>query len=350
MILPPCPIDTKAADPASMPITRSRSPRRTRTVVLFAYDDCQSLDVTGPLEVFNLTNVGTGVTHYRIVLASPRGGEIRSNSGLRMAGTIALADLPRAVDTFLIVGGNDAGLRGVANDTATLDQLRKLSQRARRFGSVCTGAFLLGAAGLIEGRRVTTHWDSCSLLAEMFPKARVVPDAIYVADGALYTSAGITAAMDLALALVEADLGARIALSVARHLVVFLRRSGGQSQFSSTLAAQASASHRLRELLNWIVENPTADLTLPTLATRANMSERSLTRHFRKATGGSPGLFVEAARLDRARLLLEETDWQVTKLARACGFGSVDALQRTFMRRLDTTPREYRRRFAGAQR
>jgi transcriptional regulator GlxA family with amidase domain len=334
-----------------MPVTRSRtrSPRRTRTVVLFAYDGCQSLDVTGPLEVFNLTNLGSGVTHYQIVLASPRGGEIRCNSGLRIAGTVALSDL-RSVDTFLIVGGNEAGLRGVANDTAALELLRKLAQRARRFGSVCTGAFLLGAAGLIEGRRVTTHWDSCALLAEMFPTARVVPDAIYVADGALYTSAGITAAMDLALALVEADLGARLALSVARHLVVFLRRSGGQSQFSATLAAQASASHRLRELLNWIVENPTADLTLPALATRANMSERSLTRHFRKTTGGSPGVFVEAARLDRARLLLEETDWQITKLAHACGFGSVDAFQRTFMRRLDTTPREYRRRFAGAQR
>src|SRR4029078_12755739 len=137
-----------------------------------------------------------------------------------------------------------------------------------------------------------------------------------------------------------ADLGARLALSVARHLVVVLRRSGGQSQFSATLAAQASASHRLRELLSWIVENPNADLTLPALATRANMSERSLTRHFRKATGGSPGVFVEAARLDRARLLLEETDRQIKKLARPRGIGSADTLQRTFMRRLDTTPRE----------
>ena len=333
-----------------MPNTRSRtrSPRRTRTVVLFAYDGCQSLDVTGPMEVFNLTNLGSGVTHYRIILASMRGGEIRCNSGLRIAGTVALEDLPRSIDTFLIVGGNESGLRAAANESATLEQLRKLAQRARRFGSVCTGAFLLGAAGLIDGRRVTTHWETCAQLAEMFPTARVVPDAIYVQDGGLYTSAGITAAMDLALALVEADLGARVALSVARHLVVFLRRSGGQSQFSSTLAAQASASHRLRELLNWIVENPTADLTLPALATRANMSERSLTRHFRKTTGGSPGVFVEAARLDRARLLLEETDWQITRLARACGFGSVDALQRTFARRLDTTPREYRRRFTGA--
>jgi transcriptional regulator GlxA family with amidase domain len=298
--------------------------------------------------VFNLANIRSGVVHYRIVIASPLGGEIRCNSGLCIAGTVALADVPRPVDTLLIVGGNEAGLRGVAKEAATLDQLRKLSQRARRYGSVCTGAFLLGAAGLIDGRRVTTHWDSCTTLAAMFPTADVIPDAIYVEDGALYTSAGITAAMDLALALVESDLGARLALSVARHLVIFLRRSGGQSQFSATLAAQAHASHRLRELLNWIVENPAADLTLPALATRANMSERSLTRHFRKATGESPAVFIESARLDRARSLLEETDWQIARLARECGFGSVDALQRTFVRRLDTTPREYRRRFAGA--
>ena len=331
-----------------MPPARSRSPRRARTVVLFAYDGCQSLDVSGPLEVFNLANIRSGVVHYRIVIAFPLGGEIRCNSGLCIAGTVALADVPRPVDTLLIVGGNEAGLRGVAKEAATLDQLRKLSQRARRYGSVCTGAFLLGAAGLIDGRRVTTHWDSCTTLAAMFPTADVIPDAIYVEDGALYTSAGITAAMDLALALVESDLGARLALSVARHLVIFLRRSGGQSQFSATLAAQAHASHRLRELLNWIVENPAADLTLPALATRANMSERSLTRHFRKATGESPAVFIESARLDRARSLLEETDWQIARLARECGFGSVDALQRTFVRRLDTTPREYRRRFAGA--
>lgn len=333
-----------------MPPARSRSPRRARTVVLFVYDGCQSLDLTGPLEVFNLSNLGSGVTHYRMVIASPAGGEIRCNSGLRLAGTVALADVPRSVDTMLIVGGNEAGLRAVAGQPATLDQLRKISQRARRYGSVCTGTFLLGAAGLIEGRRVTTHWETCTTLATMFPTAHVIADAIYVEDGALYTSAGITAAMDLALALVEADLGARVALRVARHLVVFLRRSGGQSQFSATLAAQAHATHRLRELLNWIVENPTADLTLPALATRASMSERSLTRHFRKATGASPAAFVESARLDRARSLLEETDWQIEKLARECGFGSVDALQRTFARRLDTTPREYRRRFAGALR
>ena len=162
-----------------MPPARSRSPRHARTVVLFAYDGCQSLDVSGPLEVFNLANIRSGVVHYRIVIASPLGGEIRCNSGLCIAGTVALADVPRPVDTLLIVGGNEAGLRGVAKEAATLDQLRKLSQRARRYGSVCTGAFLLGAAGLIDGRRVTTHWDSCTTLAAMFPTADVIPDAMH---------------------------------------------------------------------------------------------------------------------------------------------------------------------------
>jgi transcriptional regulator GlxA family with amidase domain len=327
--------------------SRAASARRPRVVVLFAYDDCQSLDVTGPFEVFSLANRYSepGDSPYRIVIVSRAGGAIRSNSGLQIAGTTAIADTPRGVDTILVVGGSDSGQQQITTDPHALEWLRRTTPRVRRYGSVCTGAFLLGAAGLLDGRRVTTHWNSCAELSAMYPAARVIANAIYIEDGPLYTSAGVTAAMDLALVLVEADLGRKVALAVARHLVVFLRRSGGQSQFSTMLSAQAHASHRLRDLMSWIVDNPTGDLRVAALAARVNMSERNFTRRFRSDTGMTPAEFVESARLDRARLLLEETEWPISKLAQQSGFGSVDGLERTFVRRLDTTPREYRRRF-----
>jgi transcriptional regulator GlxA family with amidase domain len=314
---------------------------------LFAYDDCQSLDVTGPFEVFSLANRYSDPGHspYRVVIVSRMGGAIRSNSGLEISGTTAIADAPRGIDTILVVGGSDCGQQRIAEDPQALEWLRRTTLRVRRYGSVCTGAFLLGAAGLLDGRRVTTHWNSCADLSAMYPAARVIANAIYTEDGPMYTSAGVTAAMDLALVLVEADLGRKLALAVARHLVVFLRRSGGQSQFSTMLAAQAHASDRLRELLSWIVENPAADLRVAALAARVNMSERNFTRRFRSDTGMTPAEFVESARLDRARLLLEETEWPIQKLAKQSGFGSVDGLERTFARRLETTPREYRKRF-----
>lgn len=327
---------------------RNGAPDGERVIVLFAYDGCQSLDVSGPLEVFNAANLygGAGARRYRIVIASRAGGTVRANSGLQIAATTAIAELPRRIDTVLLVGGDEDGLREIVDDNTTMQWVRATGQRTRRFGSVCTGAFLLGAAGLLDGRRATTHWYSCAALATMFPAARVIPNAIYVEDGGLYTSAGITAAMDLALALVEDDLGQRAALAVARQLVLFLRRPGGQSQFSAMLAAQARSSHRLRDLLAWIIEHPAADLSLAALADRASMSERNFTRRFRTDTGMTPAEFIESARLDHARSLLEETDWAMKKLARQAGFGSVDALQRAFLRRLDTTPREYRKRFA----
>ncbi len=315
--------------------------------MLFAFDDCQSLDVTGPLEVFSLANryCETRDFPYRVVIVSPAGGTIRSNSGLQIAGTTAIADGPSGVDTILVVGGSVSGQERIAEDPKSLKWLRKTTLRARRYGSVCTGAFLLGAAGLLDGRRVTTHWNSCADLGARYPAARVIANAIYIEDDRLYTSAGVTAAMDLALVLVEADLGRKVALRVARHLVIFLRRSGGQSQFSTMLAAQARASNRLRDLLTWIVENPADDLRVPALAARVSMSERNFARRFRRDTGMTPADFVESARLDRARLLLEETDWPICRLAQQSGFGSVDGLERTFVRRLETTPREYRRRF-----
>lgn len=340
--------------PSMTPLTRTASKRTgatcgERLIVLFAYDGCQSLDVSGPLEVFNAANLygNARARRYRILIASRVGGTVCANSGLRIAATTPIGQLPGNIDTVLLVGGNEVGLREVIADNMTMKWIRTIGQCARRFGSVCTGTFLLGAAGLLDGRRVTTHWYSCAELAAMFPAARVISDAIYVEDGSLYTSAGITAGMDLALALVEADLGQRTALAVARQLVLFLRRPGGQSQFSAMLSAQARTSHRLRDLLIWIIEHPCADLSLAALAHRANMSERNFTRRFRADTGMTPAEFIESARLDRARALLEETDWAMKKLARQAGFGSVDALQRAFLRRLGTTPRDYRKHFSG---
>jgi len=224
--------------------------------------------------------------------------------------------------------------------------LRATAPRARRVASVCTGAFLLARAGLLDGRRATTHWAWCEELARRFPQVAVERDPIFVADGNVRTSAGVTAGMDLALALVEEDLGPRAALEVARQLVLFVRRPGGQAQFSAGLAAQAQHAP-LRELQAWMADHLDADLGVEALAARAHMSPRSFARAFRRETATTPAAYVEALRVERARLLLETTPAAVTEVARACGFGTVETLRRAFARRLGVAPAAYRSRFAA---
>jgi transcriptional regulator GlxA family with amidase domain len=214
-------------------------------------------------------------------------------------------------------------------------------------GSVCTGAFALGAAGLLDGRRATTHWRACGLLQELVPAARVEPDALHTFDGGVCTSAGVTAGIDLSLALAERDLGREVAAQVARDLVVFLRRPGGQSQFSAGLAAQAEASDRMSDLIAWMVEHPERELSVPALAKRMAMSERNFSRVFAREAGLTPAKFVERARVDRARVYLEDSDWALKQLAERSGFGSIDGLQRAFKRLLGVTPAEYRSRFSS---
>ncbi|MGA2550398.1 MAG: helix-turn-helix domain-containing protein [Burkholderiaceae bacterium] len=317
-------------------------------VVLLAFDGFQSLDVSGPFEVFQSANARRPRSFggYRVIIASRDGGDVRANSGLSIANTVAIAELPASIDTVLIAGGDDDRALAVGSDPATAEWMNAMARSARRWGSVCTGAFALGAMGLLDGRRVTSHWASCERLARLFPRARVDANALFIEDRGLHSSAGVTAGMDLALAMVEKDLGTDVAHAVARHLILFLRRPGGQSQLSAALAAQAGNSDRIRELLAWIAEHANQPMSIPLFAERMNTSERSVTRHFRVETGMTPMEFVASVRLDRARALLEETDWSIERIAMKSGFGSADTMQRAFVRRLGLTPREWRNRIS----
>jgi len=323
----------------------TQAPPPVRKIALVGYDGVQSLDLVGPFEVFSMANGFSGKTLYAPMLASPEGGDIHCNSGLRLSGSIALADLPPDLDTVLVGGGHAAGLRAMGENTVALDWLRARTPATRRMGSVCSGALVLAASGLLDGRRATTHWGVCDELRAFRPAVRLEPDAIFVADPPFYTSAGVTAGIDLCLALVEADHGPDLALAIARNLVLFMRRPGGQTQYSAGLNVQAAATPRLRKLIADISADPAGDLSLPVLAARAGMTERTFSRVFHRETGVTPVAFVEVARLDRAKALLETSDWPLARVAERAGFGSLDGLHRAFQKRLGTTPGEYRQRF-----
>jgi transcriptional regulator GlxA family with amidase domain len=275
------------------------------------------------------------------------GGAITSSSGLQIAGTRALFDLVGPLDTVMVAGGPEPALRA-ATTTGLVPWIARRTPDTRRVASVCTGAFVLGVCGLLDGRRATTHWSAAKLLEMMVPRTEVVADAIFVGDGHIFTSAGVTAGIDLALAFVEQDCGAKVALDTARDLVLHLRRVGGQSQFSASLAAQVKAADGLRTIVAWIEEHPAADLSVPALAGRAAMSERTFARAFVAETGMTPARFVELVRLDRAKQLLETTTWPLARVAERSGLGSAATLARTFRRRLGITPQDYRDRFRVA--
>ncbi|MFJ4326380.1 GlxA family transcriptional regulator [Streptomyces tricolor] len=313
-----------------------------RTVLVTVFDGVQSLDVTGPVEVFAGAHRHTPGS-YRIRTASVDGGPVRTSSGLTLVPDGSLAD---AVDphTLLVPGGE--GTRDP--DPRLVEWLRAHGPRARRLVSVCTGAIPLARAGLLDGRRVTTHWAYCDKLARDHPAVRVDPDPIFVRDGRVATSAGVTAGIDLALALVEEDLGREAALTVARHLVVFLRRPGNQAQFSAQLAAQTARREPLRDVQQWITEHPDGDLGVEALAARAALSPRHFARAFQAETGMTPGRYVDRVRLEHARRLLEDTTDGVEQVARASGYGTPEAMRRAFLRTLGASPAEYRRRFHPA--
>ncbi|MFD7710672.1 GlxA family transcriptional regulator [Streptomyces sp. NPDC059786] len=313
-----------------------------RTVLVVLFDHVQSLDVTGPVEVFTGAEAYRGGT-YRVRTASPDGAPVRTSSGLLLTPDHALADAP-AAHTLLVPGGQ--GTRHP--DERITDWLRTRGPRAERLVSVCTGAVLLAAAGLLDGRRATTHWAYCDKLARDHPAVEVDPDPIYVRDGSVSTSAGVTAGIDLALALVEEDLGREAALTVARHLVVFLRRPGNQAQFSAQLAVQTARREPLREVQQFITEHPEGDLSVEALAARARLSPRHFARAFQTETGVTPGRYVERVRVEHARRLLEDTTEGVEEVARASGYGTPEAMRRAFVRTLGTSPAEYRRRFRPA--
>ncbi|MFJ3639220.1 GlxA family transcriptional regulator [Streptomyces sp. NPDC090108] len=313
-----------------------------RTLLAVLFDGVQSLDVTGPVEVF----AGAEVIRpgsYRIRTASLDGGPVRTSSGLTLVPDTALDAAP-APHTLLVPGGQ--GTR--RPDPRLTDWLRAHAARAERLVSVCTGAVLLAEAGLLDGRRATTHWAYCDRLAREHPAVDVDPVPIYIRDGEVSTSAGVTSGIDLALALVEEDLGRETALTVARHLVVFLRRPGNQAQFSAQLAAQTARREPLREVQQWITEHPAGDLSVESLAARARLSPRHFARAFREETGTTPGRYVDRVRLEHARRLLEDSSGGIEEISRASGYGTPEAMRRAFTRTLGTSPAAYRGRFRPA--
>ena len=304
--------------------------------MIVVFDDVQSLDVAGPTEV--LTGGG-----YSVELAGPTGEPVRTSSGLTLGVHRSLAAVRGPIDTLLVAGG--PGARRTRPDPVVVRAIRRLAPRSRRVASVCTGAFLLAEAGLLDGRRATTHWASCQHLAERYPAVTVDPDPIFVRDGDVLTSAGVTAGMDLALALVEEDRGPEVALAVARHLVMYVQRPGGQSQFSAALRAQRADRQILRELQSWLDDHLDEDLAVATLARRAAMSPRHFARTFSAEVGMTPARYVEDLRVEAARRLLESTGRAVEDIAGVCGFGTSETMRRSFLRSVRVPPAEYRRRF-----
>jgi transcriptional regulator GlxA family with amidase domain len=317
-------------------------------VVMFGFPDAQILDITGPLEVFARTarwlrdHRGVRPDAYSVELVSERAGSITMSNGLNLLATRRYSAV-RAMDTLLVSGG--IGYETILRNRAVLDWIRRSAGRAQRVGSICTGAMLLAAAGLLDGRRATTHWNHFSRLSELAPRARVDRDAIYVRDGHIFTSAGVTAGMDLALGMVEADWGKTTALAVAQELVMYLKRPGGQSQFSGHISAQ------LRDdvfggLQLWIHEHLDRDLSVVTLAAQANMSVRNLGRLFQLRVGSTPSGYVRRVRLDEARRQIESDGaLRLKQVAKRCGFRSEQQLRRAFRHGVGVTPAEYRARF-----
>ena len=283
---------------------------------------------------------------YTIELVTASGEAFRTSSGLQLTPDSAAAVVP-GTDRHAAGGRRARGADGRGEDEALISWLRLAARRSRRVGSVCTGAFLLARAGLLDGRRATTHWTACSALRRTYPTVEVESDPIFVRDGNVYTSAGVSAGIDLALALVEEDLGSSAALAVARELVLFIRRPGGQAQFSAGLAGQSAQRPSLRALQDWIADHLDADLSVAALAERSFMSQRNFARVFAGEVGMTPAAYVESLRLERARTLLESTDAQLEEVAARCGFGTVETLRRTFGRRLDVSPSDYRSRFTA---
>ena len=310
---------------------------------LLAYDEIQALDLAGPLDVFGAAN---GLSHhgprYALHVIGLGGHEVRAENGLVIKPAFHLGNAP-PLDTLLIPGG--AGSRRVNADPRLRAWLRERAGATRRMATVCTGIYVMAATGLLDGRRVTTHWRFADDLVRRHPALRVEPDRLFVRDGAFATSGGLTAGMDLALALVEEDFGAAAALAVARELVVYMKRPGNQAQFSAPLAAQSSGSGRMGELVDWLLANLDGAITVEHMAGRVAMSTRNFRRVFAETFGATPARFLERLRLEQACIRLSEGDASIERIAVAVGFNSADAFRRAFRSRYQATPAEYRQRF-----
>jgi transcriptional regulator GlxA family with amidase domain len=306
-------------------------------VVIIVFDRLQALDAIGPYEVLRAGG-------YHVELASSSGASVRSESGLLLGVDRALPSVRGPLDTLLIAGGH--GVDEAMHDPVIHRAVRRLAPQSRRIASVCNGAFVLAEVGILDGRRATTHWGGCEVLARDYPAVTVDPDPIFVRDGNVWTSAGVTAGMDLALAIVEEDRGREAALAIARGFVMYVQRPGGQAQFSAALRAQRPQRQPLRDVQEWVAEHLDADLSVERLAGVAAMSRRHFARAFAAETNVTPARYVEDMRVEAARRLLESTVRPVEDIARACGFGTAETMRRAFLRSVHVPPMEYRRRFS----
>lgn len=321
----------------------------THKVVMLGFEQAQILDITGPLEVFARAtrwlkdHQGVRPPAYDIELVAAQAGLLQTSGGLCLHAEREYAGV-RSCDTLLIAGG--IGYAAVLRDTRLVSWIRRQAGKVQRIGSVCTGALLLAAAGLLDGKRATTHWDYCERLARSAPRTDVEPDAIYVQDGNVFTSAGVTAGMDMALAMVEADWGKPTALAVAQELVMYFKRPGGQSQFSRQLSAQLR-DDTFGELELWILDHLDADLSVESLARRAHMSARHFARLFAERMQATPASYVRRLRVEQARRRIENGNARFKQIARQCGFADEQAMRRAFRQTIGITPVEYHARFAG---
>jgi transcriptional regulator GlxA family with amidase domain len=328
---------------------------RTRRIVFVAAPGTEIIDLVGPLQVFaraaemfGKQNPGLPPIYSVEVISASSQRSLVTNCGLRITAHKTFREVRGKIDTLLVAGGSAIEQDEVSSDVVRW--LRKIAGRARRIGSVCTGAMLLARAGLLDGRRATTHWNWCHVLIKRAPRADVDPNPIFIRDENVYTSAGVTAGMDLALALVEEDHGSRLALQVARNLVLYLRRPGGQSQFSAALSLQLTDRKPLRELESWVLDNLNKPLNVPVLAQRVAMSPRNFARIFTKELKTTPAKFVERLRVEAARRRLEESHNSMEMIASECGFGNVNSMRNVFQRTLKIAPGQYRRHFRHMKR
>lgn len=326
---------------------------KTRHIVIIAPPNTSILDVTGPLEVFTKaadyikTYIPAIAESYTLHVVSTLPSKIvKTSSGLPIVCEGSIKSINYEVDTVLVTGIPNAPENMVSQET--LNWLREHSHTVRRVGSICAGAFILAQAGILNGKRATTHWRVCEKLANCYPKVKVESDPIFVKDGNVYTSAGISTGMDLSLAMVEEDFGRDIALSVARQLVLFLKRPGNQSQFSIMLTHQKADYQPIREIQDWIIDHLDEDLTVGILAEKVSMSARNFARVFLREAGITPAKYIEQLRLETARRRLEETRLTLDEISYECGVGNADALRRMFLRYMKTTPSDYRRSFGTA--
>lgn len=322
----------------------------TRTIAMLIYEGAQGLDISGPMEAFALASRQVqeddpGTTSlYQPLLIAEQAGPVRMASGIRLHADHALPDAPGDIDTLLVSGGMGKAVDRACENRTLLDWIGARAQRVRRIGSVCNGALLLGAAGVLDGREATTHWMDAATLQQRHPLAKVSADAIYLHDGRVWTSAGITAGMDMALAMISADQGNALALKVAKRMVMFARRSGGQSQFSRHLEAQA-VPDPFAALARWLREHLQQRLDTAALAEQVHLSPRQFARRFAEVFGTTPQRYIEQLRIEAAKPLLEHTGLELKRVAHETGFGSEEAMRRAFVRRLGVRPGEYRERF-----